>query len=1304
MEKTHDKKIHISTLEKGLNADLDARRQPAGTYRDAENITLSAEGGMLSAQAYPGSRLLATLMQNAVGLAVDGAWGCNILLEGELLPREAFVVFASGQAGSRIWLVELLTGVVHTPFQSTSPFLFKDLACVVLGEENRSRIYFTATEGPLFRLDCRVTPLAPPRSSLRFFAHIPYAPLDNLELAGIFEGGGLVAGAYQFAYRYVNTRDNLVSAWSPVTMPVPVVPIPADRPLALPDEGFNLSDGVYGGMPGEACNKHARLVLHKGAEAEYYNAVELAVIRHISGSREGALNCFRTQPSAEWYNSGEIRYSGAAGEVEMPIEELALESAQLKRLGALAAKDNLLFAGDITYKDLKPARGSFASARPIIERLPLRDNSAGETAPVGGYRHPMNCYRFRGHFRDEPYRYGRAYMDAQGHWSEAVPFDFSGQAANRSSGPDFKFPAREEVPLLYSEGKGGINALGLRIEGIQGHPAWARAMAIVRLPREKNVVMQGLGVNTIFAQPATPDRGSPDRGEPSAPAIAGTILPKMLSRGPAKNIYRDKATLPGSKAATHAFQTPPQTLDPGDPGTQLPYLVLYAPEQLYNINGDPYAVIGGVAGMRVEIVDAARINPVITNLDTRRRSKIKEREFYNNPPAEQVRLDLGYCYDQTRHAALVAAAKSADYHVQRLQHNNRPALSNAPWHKAAVLDTIQVTGPPAPIPAPFRLYDVRVDRVASNFGAGDQVSRSNYGFGMTNTRSLLLRTDRPLRDLSYDAVSRSAAFLNGTRGSNEGPTKAVLSNNMATPDATIEIIYAPSIFGTGSIKDDRRSRTIDRQSALYEEGTGCAGIVPIVNITKGLGEDRYGAQDSAQQYQFTSAVISLSAKQAKEDHPVSVDVWGGDCFISAAKIRVNNTHLQPVVEESTFKDNDLAPVTEARAWLQFAEDMVIFVESEVNTEYQAQQDINPEREVVYPYNFGYSVQSGPKRLQSIPSFQERRSHFPARVIYSDNKVYQTRIEGFNSFRPASFYDIEESHGKISALSVPGNNELYCLQLSAVSVIPVNKVVAQMADSSQFLLNGSATITRPRHLSVSSGASAGAAVATSEGRVFFYDARNREVKVASAQVEPLSDLGVRSLLKNTGTDVQLSYSQDRRELYVRDGEKVLVFDDRLQAWTTRLAMGPLKAIFEAHGRTLILGGYKHLLRAEVLVRGEKTSFFSKGQQSFLDLVINPDMPFTKSFDHWRIDGSLLPSAASFRVARTGGQADQQAEGQQAELRNDLFELPLPRNESGHDRLRGRYLEGRITLAASPLLDRTPDISSVITTYRLDPRIT
>lgn len=1027
-----------------------------------------------------------------------------------------------------------------------------------------------------------------------------------------------------------------------------------------------------------------------------------------------------------------------------------------------------------------------------------------ETSTDGGYKNPRNCVYSKGYWRDEVYRFGITYMDEFGNWSRPVPFDFTANNANTvvgapvavggvtlfgssapnrmglaaiqpnvalgvtagdlvflnpngyklvmgitgtngvlvevgkdevmapstisatkggefsfaSSGTDWKFPTRsnKHFPMMtnldslgnFNE-NGFMNPMGLKILGITNHPTWAKAFDIVRVRRLKNILWQSPHIAAIAAMPSTLETGFTDGcdtpttgGDPT-----GAYGPKVLSKGVAKNLERNSAvTITTEDLANRKAQNSSR-------GNITPISICVPPDYMYQNQGINFGTALFPSGGKIQIVDAVSFfrTPEF-DVDG---SGADDGDNAGDQIGVAMRADSAGCYYYKDIGGILSMNT---YPFSKFfEQFETGGKENVLDYGQVVNRGTQYTFPTQPLADNFHLKRI------NKYGL-EPVSLQNCGNELIMQKAAVLLMKSSFGDLSYYAKNGSISV----------PASQALNSFDFSGES---LFYPPTLSAKYNVGETAftRSGSFDNVNIITDTRDGSCGVVPVVNLIREIEDDRYGKVESVHEFISTGCYHVIAGPNDTKD----VEVFGGDCFIAKHNVKISDSTLE------RFQPKRVLALTDHQEILS------LYLESNVNCDLQASQFTYPvlrkvalgpfSADFLYPYNFGYSVENEVKTWISKSNIDTNRLSYPARIIFSDQKVFQSDVEGFDRYRALSFYDLPEEYGGITKLIKLANDNVYSIQARGVCVIPINKNVLEDGNGSQIVVNSTTLINKPQYILNKNGSQHIRSVKASDTSIFFMDAKNREVfKIGGDSDGKISDNGMYSAFLQELTTISgipdrkvvAGYDLNNNEYWIgvnkyTDVEYIVdpqnptgptipqniqkdtflsLWSDKMGAWTSDLVIAPTTKIdyfVFANSLSYILGQKTATnVVLEEMYTGQVTGrILGEINQSKIKISINPDEPIGKVFDVLRIDANERLDSLVMTVFKETGVASQIANmNLNIKPRHDGYELPVLR-DANRQRLRGKYCIAEFTMNNGD--NREIKITGILTKYRVEARI-
>ena len=301
---------------------------------------------------------------------------------------------------------------------------------------------------------------------------------------------------------------------------------------------------------------------------------------------------------------------------------------------------------------------------------------------------------------------------------------------------------------------------------------------------------------------------------------------------------------------------------------------------------------------------------------------------------------------------------------------------------------------------------------------------------------------------------------------------------------------AEFVYSTGTPTFTQYSSPADdMQQALY-----------VANFRAGKPDGRYGDANRIQEYIHTGAYAPVTGTSQR----IALDVWGGDCFISKYRYKVNDEYNVPGYYLPTASgigglDFDFRGMCEyaqtAGGFTQRVfktgaktspEYIEMYTEGEANAFYNSDKNRFPyynrtapnassvgdyQADAFYNYNFGYSIENFPKKFFSENRLTSVSQNYPARLIYSDVRSADLNQDGFSRFRAWNFFDMDEKYGKVTKIALLNDGEPIIGQDDSISLLYVNKSLTTLQDNSTLAVQGGTYIsdnTPPKYLTTNYG--------------------------------------------------------------------------------------------------------------------------------------------------------------------------------------------------------------------------------------------
>lgn len=1037
----------INRFVGGIDTDSNLKSIPNDRIRDAWNISLFEDENFSASRAMLGQ--LYSVGNSGGVISAIASYGT---IEGK---KEYGVISFNRDGTIKFYVPD--QNAFYTLYSGLS--FGKNVSAVAYSDRNKHEVYWADGVNPLRVLEVNNRVRVP---SDKLLSLRPLNPIDILKYKRVEDDGQLYAGSIIVFYRYYNSERCVYSALS---NPSPVIPI---------------AESGRGGIIGEPVNKRVILGIDTDLGKEGYDAVQLLVVKNYDGSKTTQTKGYLTEPRKEWYEGNEIAYTGEGKEITVDLADFMIDDLALITASTIDIEGNRIVYGNFTLNGFEGA--------PVTESVSLKE------VILDDYSDPDNVVNYTGHWRDELYVYGYQYSDEFGN-SAVFPIDMSGYEGNKSTSWGWKYPNREESPILNEENK--IRALGLNLK-FTNHPTWAKNVQIVRRKRIKDILWQTPHIPTIAVQGVPTSfvwkehtRKGGDKEKRVYVDYSGDLdyaIPKIHNMGIARNLINIRDEVYDFGGLKMIFY--PEWISQGRPeiegeGSRMIYAV--PPEYMYGVEGESYELKNS-GGYDVRIVDGVVL---------RRRGK----SFYNSKYIDEEDIRDG---DDRSIKAFVFQGKFASQYANdgnyRFSDDEYRESDEEKIRRLTTRITYQIGVPTAESgltlkESPFvseRLSTVKlwgfINQLAKQQFEHESLVEGLIDFfspACKNQRGLLLMLSEPLYDMTHVAWERRNTKMYDDRG--------IDFYTSVTNDSIV----------TGGVENYHRSDGKTTIKATYNDddtsSVACASY--ILNSQKGLGDDRYGSLNSGGEWISTGkgAVIN------RVDEVIEFDVFGGDCYIGMHSFKVHESTPKPINYQPAidFLGNQYKPGfdTEGVAneviyhlifdlyeyygkvgtYKRNIEILDVWLESEVNPYYANLEGRYPSIETTdtlgfiedgyqefgggvsdkqfgyfdgdwdYYYQPQYSAPNDVKIYVGKDDLCDANIHYPYGYGYSDIRVRGgvdsafVDVNGFDRFKVNNFKVLDAQKGPILKIMTLGDRGIYIFQERGIAYQSVGIELVQDAD-------------------------------------------------------------------------------------------------------------------------------------------------------------------------------------------------------------------------------------------------------------------
>lgn len=1051
------------------------------------------------------------------------------------------------------------------------------------GEFGNDVLYFTDNYHQVRKLTCVI----PPAYIANFLVDSDIelaskAAIGTITLDNIITGGSLLTGTYQLAYQLINPDTNKQTRFSLLTTPIHV---------------YTTIDSVIRagiGLPSD--RKIVIDIMPTAEELAAYTHFRIAVVENInpSGLSDNEVGVTPIAAITDYLTAGVLQNYTITSNTQynsVLLDELVIDLAAIEKVATLTIKDSRLLFGNVTLKEFE-----YDNGQPIVSSGQiLTQSTSGDS-----FSSDVFASRYKGHFREEVYRYVISYFDDFGNYSPPVVLNLNGVTDNAIVGaPDMKFPARNNSNAGYHIMSTGnaTQSLGLRLTNIINHPTWSRGFIIARAKRNKRVLFQSpfipmtlfAGIGAVGDYPTTAQESGGAVNYPNAaPMGPSTVfMPQNLFFGAytgANGIWSGGTLGAGSN-----------TLVDGE-NMGLFYQSIYThgmlfpPQNMYENNAYSFA-----GNEQISTVDAAITRLYMSRFDSDL-----------NLPAESINNSVSGTF---------FASLNNDYYWNAGA-GVKPVLRN-------IDDDLPIVGNAA--------FD--------NFGEGSVVGGTMvWDKTKLETGGIPMGVPMETQRSVVVAMSKSREVIGGPSGL-PGLTFA-----SGVP------VYASHTFGF--LNNNTYPFTSSGLAASY------INAIEIVNITTNKTDTRYGGQSDFNEYIFTGTKVVFSPSelldvQASVAVPKTVDIWGGDCVVSPHTFKIADTAYAMINQQKADVVGGLSSNTLVqhfgRTWLNSggagiimpvpiknaSQYLTVVLESEYHGSVRdvdsyevlgtynfqimgAKSETKTRAPLSYAYNINLNKQNDQKIFVPKDPLDILPNSLPSRIYYTDLKIYQSTIQGFDKIRVLNYLDLPERFGAITKLALNGDS-LIAVQENAINYVPVGEKVLEQTDASEIAVRSGDFLSIPLTIDSIRGAQQLGAVLEVGNELFIFDSRRKDLyKLSGRELRSITSDTMSSYFVPTYTatpangDVKMWYDYNRNHLWLsnQSASETYVYNNRLGIWETGFQFRPEGGISSELVPDLLLVGNRNI---HSMYTGPRTLLFDQYVTPSISFVINAQPDFSKVFD-------------------------------------------------------------------------------------------
>ena len=364
-----------------------------------------------------------------------------------------------------------------------------------------------------------------------------------------------------------------------------------------------------------------------------------------------------------------------------------------------------------------------------------------------------------------------------------------------------------------------------------------------------------------------------------------------------------------------------------------------------------------------------------------------------------------------------------------------------------------------------------------------------------------------------------------------------------------------------------------------------------------------------------------------------------------------------------------------------------YLDTFMQLEPQQTQSFHVQSRPFYAYNAVYSSQPGARIFVPESVYNESNQKTGNRILVSQAKTNNEILDNWTQFKVADYLDVDNQYGNINKLYT-FKDRLFYFQDYAVGIASVNERSLITDDNNnQIALGTGGILSRYDYITTSNGVSTvnDKTVCNSENVLYWYDQKRNEICAYDGSVHSLGkEKDVQSYIKTRFLSVLKDEPQhaffDKRynEVWFNFQNKALIFNEQIGRFTSLYTLSPQWSNPYPTGVLCMKDNHYYVINPD-------NHYDQLEDDSKLQIVINKDVAFTKTFDNIRIDGNLRDRANNDVTQGVISNIDFNTKNQTAtsnnptfDYREDTYRLPIPRQHITQDplsfpaRLRGKYL--------------------------------
>lgn len=510
------------------------------------------------------------------------------------------------------------------------------------------------------------------------------------------------------------------------------------------------------------------------------------------------------------------------------------------------------------------------------------------------------------------------------------------------------------------------------------------------------------------------------------------------------------------------------------------------------------------------------------------------------------------------------------------------------------------------------------------------------------------------------------------------------------------------------------------------EGTGLStaysfNAVYVLNIKRNTTSAYGGTTYSSRQnsvYISTNSYVKVTTAAS-----VTTNTYGGDTFLGL--LDYPNMFIFQANNASDYKWSkafmaSYIPFETSINTNLFNGDMVHrsytsnnYIDVHLQAEPQQTQTYHAQDRPYYVYNSVYSSQMGAKQFVPKSIYAQSNVHTNNRILVSQAKTNNEITDNWSIFRVSDYLDVDNQYGGITNLKT-FKDKLFYFQDSAVGIASVNeRSLITDGNANQLVLGTGGILSRYDYITTLNGSSIinDRSIMNSDNVLYWYDYDKNEICAYNGQVNILSkEKNVQSYLNemyDQKRNVNLAfYDKKYNEAWFKFYNKSLIFNEQIGRFTSFYTFNPDWALLFSNKIVTIKDNNFYVINTldiDGLGNVDKTAK--------LQIVVNKDVMYTKTFDNINISGEMLDKNNANLTKDLIDKIVFGTKHQTATSTNPVFDyrentyrLPIPRQDTNNEdtslsypaRMRGKTMICDYQFNTND--EKTFKIPYITTTYR------